>query len=72
MKVEMLKQTSYKGVSRMKGSVHDILDETGGGDSTALRWIERGIAKTTSNDPGRIPEPDPLISIHVKKPKVEK
>ena len=72
MKVEMLKQTSYRGVSCAKGSVHDILDEIGGGDSTALRWIERGIAKAASNDPGRMPEPDPRMIVSVKKLKVEK
>jgi hypothetical protein len=48
MKVEMLKQTPYMGVYRKIGEVHDILDGAGGGDVTAQRWIQKGIAKVPS------------------------
>ena len=45
MRVEMLKQTPYMGVYCEIGKVYDILDGAGGGDVTAQRWIQRGIAK---------------------------
>ena len=48
MRVEMLKQTPYMGVYCEIGKVYDILDGAGGGDITAQRWIQRGIAKAAT------------------------
>ena len=63
MEVEMLKQTPYLGVYRKVGKVYDIVDERGGGDTTAQRWILKGIAKVVSVSEVPVPE---------KKQKVEK